>query len=176
MTIKPRDCWGTPLWLIRAIERSAGRVFDLDACAEPSNAKARTFLCAQDDPLRCDWRAAACAGEQDMPMIWMNPPYSDPARWCEKAMETALAGAIVVGLLRNDPSARWFERFVMRASHVVIPVGRRIQFEPPVGVRRTSNSGTNVLPVWTPIPPYSVGPAVRWLDVRGAIAAMQESA
>lgn len=43
----------------------------------------------------------------------MNPPYSKPGPWCQKAYEHSLKGNTVVGLLRGDTSTRWFHDWII---------------------------------------------------------------
>ena len=41
---------------------------------------------------------------------FVNPPYSDPLPWIEKAVSEARGGKIVVLLLKMDTSTKWFAR------------------------------------------------------------------
>ncbi len=44
--------------------------------------------------------------------VFMNPPYSKPAPWCQRAYEESLQGKTIVGLLRGDTSTKWFHDWV----------------------------------------------------------------
>lgn len=44
--------------------------------------------------------------------VFMNPPYSKPGPWCEKALMESRNGKIVVGLLRDDRSTAWYWDYV----------------------------------------------------------------
>lgn len=54
----------------------------------------------------------------------MNPPYSNPGPWCEKAVLEARRGKTVVGLLRGDTSTRWFHDWVLPYAEVRFIKGR----------------------------------------------------
>ena len=42
--------------------------------------------------------------------VFVNPPYSNPLPWVEKAIEESNKGSFVVMLLRVDTSTKWFQR------------------------------------------------------------------
>lgn len=56
--------------------------------------------------------------------VFMNPPYSKPAPWVEKAYLESLKGKIVVGLLRGDTSTRWFHDWVLWKAELRFIKGR----------------------------------------------------
>lgn len=68
------DDWYTPSWLFKA----ADVVFDLDVAApvDPSRrtCPARSYLTPVEDGLTADWHGT----------VWMNPPYSQAARWVDR--------------------------------------------------------------------------------------------
>src|SRR5690606_30225668 len=66
---------------------------------------------------------------------FINPPYSRGAvvRWIRHWRHTRFCF-----LLRWDPSTRWFEELLPHCTHVWFPP-RRINFEPPPGVKSSSN-------------------------------------
>jgi DNA N-6-adenine-methyltransferase (Dam) len=68
------DEWYTPRWIFKA----AGLVFDLDVCApvapEFRTCPARRYLTILDDGLTAPWDG----------LVWMNPPYSNPAPWADR--------------------------------------------------------------------------------------------
>ena len=53
-----------------------------------------------------------------------------PAPWVAKAYYTSLAGHIVVGLLRHDPSTQWWQEWIAEKTQI-IPVPYRIHFKDP---------------------------------------------
>ena len=72
--------------------------------------------------------------------VWLQPPYKivrkawqhyAHTRWC--------------ALLRFDPSTKWFAEIYAAATLIAIPRGRRINFDPPPGVKASSNSYPHAL-------------------------------
>ena len=57
---------------------------------------------------------------------YVNPPYSDPLPWVEKAIQESKKGNVVVMLLRADSSTRYFQR--CQEEGEVLYFGRRIKF------------------------------------------------
>lgn len=96
------DDWATPWPLIHELAQTFG-AFDLDPCATPATAKAPKFYTREDDGLAQPWRG----------VIFCNPPYSEVARWLEKAYQEVQAGRAqtVVCLIpvRTD-QAWWHEK------------------------------------------------------------------
>jgi hypothetical protein len=68
--------------------------------------------------------------------VFVNPPYSrdQVARWVAAYRHTRFCF-----LVRFDPSTEWFEDLYRASSLVAVPVGRRVNFEPPPGVVASSN-------------------------------------
>jgi hypothetical protein len=72
--------------------------------------------------------------------VWIQPDYQvvlrafahyRHTRWC--------------ALLRFDPSTEWFEEIYEASSLIAVPRGRRVNFEPPPGVRASSNAYPHAL-------------------------------
>lgn len=127
--ISPRDCWRTPRWLA---ERYVARyALTHDAAADEANAVCPSYWTAEDDALAQDWRGRR---------IWCNPPYSGKGRagslerWIEKGHEAECC----VMLLPSRTDQRWFRAAYMLAREIVFLTGR-VQFDPPPGVRQSSN-------------------------------------
>ena len=57
---------------------------------------------------------------------YVNPPYSEPSKWVEKAIIEMKKGKLIVMLLRADTSTHYFRRCVEMGE--VIYFGRRIKF------------------------------------------------
>lgn len=57
---------------------------------------------------------------------YVNPPYSEPLIWVEKAIQEKKKGKLVVMLLRADTSTRYFARCIEEGE--VLYFGRRIKF------------------------------------------------
>ena len=61
---------------------------------------------------------------------YVNPPYSKPLEWVEKAIEENKKGKTIVMLLRMDTSTKWF-RLLQEAGAVFLWVNGRLKFECP---------------------------------------------
>ena len=85
------DNWNTPIWLKDVF----GNFFD--PC--PKN--------PTQDGLAMEW------GE----VFFMNPPYSNPLPWVQKAIEETKKGKSGVLLLKVDPSTRWYKMLVENDAH-----------------------------------------------------------
>ena len=56
--------------------------------------------------------------------VFMNPPYSNPTPWVEKAYKESLDGSLVIGLLRGDTSTMWFHNWVLPYATLRFVKGR----------------------------------------------------
>jgi len=111
------DEYGTPVALVKRAAALLGRAeFDLDVCATPQNAKAALYFNRVDDGLHQDWNES---GSISKLLCWMNPPYSNSAAWCKKAVETARAGGRVMGLLKVDPGLSWWRDYVHNVARKI---------------------------------------------------------
>lgn len=66
--------------------------------------------------------------------VWLQPPY--------EIVDEAIAHyghARFCALLRFDPSTQWFIKLYRISALVCVPRGKRIEFEPPPGVRASKN-------------------------------------
>jgi phage N-6-adenine-methyltransferase len=89
---------GTP----PAIFERFGRSCTLDVAASPTTTKCERFFTKRDDGLKKPWFG----------IVWLNPPYSDPAPWCKKAVVYARSGGRVIALLPAWTDAPWFHDYV----------------------------------------------------------------
>lgn len=98
------DDWATPLDLFNSLSAKHGP-FDLDAAARPETAKVSFFYTKEDNGLELPW----CG------VVWVNPPYSHPRPWCEKALEEITNGNAtrVVMLLPAAIDTNWFHETVI---------------------------------------------------------------
>ncbi len=96
------DNYATPEW-IRIIFNNW-----FDPC--PLNARVL-------DGLDIDWKDRT----------YVNPPYSSPLKWVEKAIEENKKGKMIVMLLRVDTSTRWFAKLV-EADAEILWFSRRLKF------------------------------------------------
>jgi hypothetical protein len=121
-----RDSWCTPKWIADAIGP-----WDLDPCSnERGHVRAgRAFRLDRGE----DGLALAASVEPGV-RAFVNPPYSDVPPWVR-----AYKHAAFCFLLKFDPSTRWFAELYAATALVAIPRRRRVAFEPPPGVRASSN-------------------------------------
>lgn len=96
--------WGTPDWLMEIF----GEWFD--PC--PLNAN------PEFDGLKIDWKDKT----------YVNPPYSNPLPWVEKAIEENKKGKTIVMLLKVDTSTRWFKR-INEAQGKIFWLNGRLRFK-----------------------------------------------
>lgn len=118
------DLWETPQDLFDKLNEEFN--FNIDVCATYKTNKCEHFYGQYHpegfiDAIEQPWAEAIC---------WMNPPYSrgNIEKFMEKAYNESLKGAIVVGLVRLDPSAGWFKRWVDGCATDVRMLARRVKF------------------------------------------------
>jgi phage N-6-adenine-methyltransferase len=103
------DDWATPPDFFERMVRQHG-VFDLDVCASPANAKAKTFFTKEQDGLAQDWPAHG-------KLVWMNPPYGrEIGKWVAKAYEAGQRGCRVVCLLPARTDTAWWHDYCVRGG------------------------------------------------------------
>ena len=128
------DSWHTPTWLLDLI--FGGQEY-FDPCA------------ANPDGLRSfDGRGA---WPTDKP-VFLNPPYSDPGPWLERA---AKHPGPIVCLVKLDPSTLWWQMNV--GGFRVVLVGQRLRFLNGSG--GTSQSADFPSAFWMKAWPPRHGPA-----------------
>jgi phage N-6-adenine-methyltransferase len=124
-TPKVKDGLATPQWLFdllnALVHEITGQWFQLDAAAQPGNAKCAHYFDAEVDALRQDWSAWGT--------IFCNPPFTRRliSQFVEKALQTADQGSTVVLVLPAWTGYPWFQAAKRRAQmHDVIgPVAFR---------------------------------------------------
>ena len=99
--MKRGDYWQTPIAFYKQLDDEFH--FTDDPCP----------LGAEDGLIR-DWHG----------VVFMNPPYSNPLPWCQKALEQSRRGVVVVGLLKGDTSTRWFHDYVLPYAELRFIRGR----------------------------------------------------
>ena len=108
------DEWATPQELYDLLD--AEFHFTLDAAATDENHKCEQYYTASQDGLRQDW-----GGEH----VFLNPPYSDIARWVEKAYrEGCKDNTVVVMLIPARTDTRYFHNYILHRSEVRFIKGR----------------------------------------------------
>lgn len=143
MTGKLSDTWQTPDWLFKELDEEFN--FDIDLCATRENSKCYAYgtdylhdefmtkkndLCAFSGyKLGVDWaKDSTC---------FMNPPYSNPKPFIEKAWEDSKHCKLVC-LVKCDPSTKWWATFWNykagpKPGCEVRFFPKRIKFTPPEG-------------------------------------------
>lgn len=113
------DEWETPDAFYAVLDAEFG--FVVDAAASRTNWKCPHYWTVGDDGLSKDW--AAVGGP-----IWVNPPYSQAAKWLEKAAREARRGALVVMLTGARTDTRYWWRWVFPEAHEVRFLPGRLRF------------------------------------------------
>lgn len=141
---KDRGSWCTPKWLADALGR-----FNLDPCSNPRSHVSARFRCSLEEDLNglCEeerpgvFQFLLTSGEREIMEAgerwetFVNPPYArgQVARWVKHYKHTRFTF-----LLRWDPSTDWFGELIRKCTHIWFP-SRRINFEPPPGVKGSAN-------------------------------------
>ena len=107
------DEWSTPPDVFRRIAAAFGP-FDLDPCCRRETAKARQYFTKADNGLTRDWYGR----------VFVNPPYSNPRPWIQKAIESTRSCSRVVMLLPAATDTSWFHDLVLPNADVVFMRGR----------------------------------------------------
>jgi len=141
-----RDKRQTPVAVFDRVRDLLNMPITHDVCAEDHTAKAGSYWTEEDDSLSKNWSYELPSHQ----VIWMNPPYSDPATWCKKAYEESQNGLIVVGLLPDDRSTNWYQNWIEDKAQLVYVPNKRISFEDGDGVPQKGNPKGSIIPVWMP--------------------------
>jgi phage N-6-adenine-methyltransferase len=138
----PRSCWSTPKefrdWL------ATRWTFTLDAAADDHNKICDGF---------CDrkYDAFNLIGKLSGACIWINPPYCQGEKysimnWVKLGFDLHTDGNTVVMILPTDTSTKWFE---FAATHGRVELlTPRINFDPPSGIKKSSQRGINCLVIF----------------------------
>lgn len=105
---KNKDSWATPKWIMEIF----GDWFD--PCPLNYN--------PQVDGLNIEWKDKT----------YVNPPYSSPIKWVEKAIEENKKGKTIVLLLKVDTSTKWYMKLVEANANILF-VHKRLKFRNPKG-------------------------------------------
>jgi hypothetical protein len=126
------DEYCTPKWLADCVG-----TFDTDPCTnERSHIRARTKYSLPTNGLQLPWQGR----------VWLNHPYSNPLPWMEKLYYEQSIGRCTESLVlaKLDPSTEWW-KVLTSQSCVLWVFKKRIQFEPPLGIKASSNNFCSVL-------------------------------
>jgi phage N-6-adenine-methyltransferase len=127
------DEWSTPPSLVASLESEFGH-FDLDPACRPETAKAAKFYDRDVDGLTQPWTGK----------VFLNPPYSKPAPWLQKAIDETSTGraSLVVALLPASTDTEWFHKLVKDHAEIRFIKGR-VRFHgwlgTPIGTPRQGN-------------------------------------
>lgn len=145
VAVKESDLYETPPEVFEYASDKYGP-FDLDVCCEASTNKAGMYYTAQDQQSSLDrsWSPVS------QTKAWMNPPYSNPKPWVEKALLEAKQNKVcTVALLPADTSTKWFHLMLHNKNVHIEYLPKRVRF-----LHRGKRSGSpkfgNVLVVFFP--------------------------
>lgn len=97
------ELWSTPQKFFDALSMLYGP-FDIDVCADKSNAKCSIYFSEIDNGLAQTWTGKC----------WMNPPYGrDIGKWMKKASES---NATVVCLVPARTDTKWWHDYAMKGE------------------------------------------------------------
>ena len=97
------DQWATPQDFFDQQNALHGP-FDVDVCADATNAKCAVYFDKDADGLKQTWTGKC----------WMNPPYGrDIGKWMKKAYES---GATVVCLVPSRTDTKWWHDYAMKGE------------------------------------------------------------
>lgn len=98
--------WSTPQDLFDRLDKRWQ--FELDVCADSSNAKCVRYFTEQANGLAQPWAPFTC---------WMNPPYGRAIKhWIKKAYEEGQRGATVVCLIPSRTDTAYWHDYVMKGE------------------------------------------------------------
>jgi len=103
---KGNDECATPDWILKGLFRGW-----YDPCPLSQGLVER-------DGLHSEW-----VGDR----IFLNPPYSNPLPWVEKAIAESKKGKTVVLLLKHDSSTKWYAKLHEEGAHF-LPITGRLSF------------------------------------------------
>ena len=140
-----KDTYRTPRYVFNWLDKRFK--FRVDGCASKENALCAIY-CSDDgnggflNPksiIKLD-----CS-------IFVNPPYSNPLPFVQRAAELMKAGHLVVMLLPADKSTKWYKVIQDNATEVIDIIGGRINFIHPVtGKEVKGNNKGSMVAVFDP--------------------------
>ena len=147
MKEKLSDCWKTPKWLFDEVNKEFK--FDVELCDTKENSKCGVAFCkdylsdTMSDEGGTLTSLTSLINCGDVRTAFMNPPYSNPKPFIQKAWEDSKHCRIVC-LVKCDPSTQWWATFWDYAKHSPKPgcevrfFPRRIKFVAPLGLDGSS--------------------------------------
>lgn len=142
-----KDTYQTPKYLFDWLNKRFN--FDVDGCASEKNR-----LCVE-------YIGKGSASSEDFlePIhfpasnvrFYVNPPYSNPLPFVQRAAELKQAGHLVVMLLPADKSTKWYSVIQQHATEVIDIIGGRVNFINPItGEEAKGNNKGSMVVVFDP--------------------------
>ncbi|NBI40187.1 phage N-6-adenine-methyltransferase [[Haemophilus] felis] len=154
MTTFDKDSYRTPKYIFRWLD---GRFYFLiDGCASEENALCPSYIgkgckAVAPDFLTFDPLEQVMETADPMLRIFVNPPYSNPLPFVERAAALMKQGYLVVMLLPADKSTKWYQVIQDNATEVIDIVGGRINFIHPItGEEVKGNNKGSMVAVFDP--------------------------
>ncbi|MDH3003479.1 adenine methyltransferase [Pasteurella multocida] len=150
-----KDHYRTPKYVFNWLDRRF--YFLIDGCASEHNALCSTYIgdginAAAPDFLTFEPLEQVIETAEATLRIFVNPPYSNPLPFVQRAAELRNAGYLVVMLLPADKSTKWYQVIQDNATEVIDIVGGRINFLHPVtGEEVKGNNKGSMVAVFDPI-------------------------
>ncbi|HHT7855867.1 phage N-6-adenine-methyltransferase [Pasteurella multocida] len=149
-----KDHYRTPKYVFNWLDRRF--YFLIDGCASEHNALCSTYIgdginAAAPDFLTFEPLEQVIETAEATLRIFVNPPYSNPLPFVQRAAELRNAGYLVVMLLPADKSTKWYQVIQDNATEVIDIVGGRINFLHPVtGEKVKGNNKGSMVAVFDP--------------------------
>lgn len=117
--INERDLWRTPDYVFAWAHRRFA--FDIDLAADDENTLCSEYFTQGNSALDYAWQDHGEFG-------WLNPPYSDPSVWMEKAYESAREGFTTVMLVPTPNGESQYRDYVYGNAQKIIMINGRLSF------------------------------------------------
>lgn len=148
---KLSDCYKTPLNLYETLKEEFP--FTLDAAADDENHLCDEYFTYETNGLEQDW-----LGHD---YVFVNPPYSEAAKWVKKASEESKKGIHVVMVLNVASGTKYWADYIWektgkpwalkpRENVEVRFMKHRIRFVPPPPLKESSPRFENCIVVFYP--------------------------
>lgn len=149
-----KNTYRTPRYLVNWIKHRFGGAW-IDGCANEHNAVFDLFIgkgSEWTDFLDFSTMEIALAhGALDI-AFFVNPPYSNPKPFVERAAELRNQGYLVVMLLPADKSTKWYQVIQDNATEVIDIIGGRVNFiHPTTGEEAKGNNKGSMVVVFDPM-------------------------
>lgn len=127
------DGWYTPTWMIELVRKLLGDI-DTDpatCAAAQAIVQASHWYTEHEDGLAHPWYGK----------LWLNPPYSGPAKWTDKAIAHYRAGDVYEALILTNSytETAWWQR--MAAAGSMLFLAGRMNFWHPEKTATQNRTG-----------------------------------